>query len=219
MKVLLVDDHPLFRQGLKFILDDLHSELEFFEAGDFDEVESYRERETFDLILLDYHLAGEVSDRASLLAVREAYPAATIVVLSSEDNPEIILSAVDNGASGFIPKSSTPEILMAALKLVLAGGVYLPPEAHHFSPGAVASAAAPPTPSSQSSNGILAMLSERQAETLMAAIRGKPNKIIARELGIAEGTVKAHLSAAFRLLDVRNRTEAVYKAAEIGLRI
>lgn len=217
MKVLLVDDHPLFRQGLKFILDDLHSELEFFEAGDFTEVESYRESEAFDLILLDYHLAGEVSDRASLLAVREAYPAATIVVLSSEDNPEIILSAVDNGAAGFIPKSSTPEILMAALKLVLAGGVYLPPEAHHFSPKTAA--ASPDASPSQNSNSVLSILSERQAETLMAAIRGKPNKIIARELGIAEGTVKAHLSAAFRLLDVRNRTEAVYKAAEIGLRI
>lgn len=217
MKVLLVDDHPLFRQGLKFILDDLHSELEFFEAGDFSNAVGFGDGAGFDLILLDYHLAGEVSEHASLLAIREAYPSATIVVLSSEDDPGIILSAVESGASGFIPKSSTPEILMAALKLVLAGGVYLPPEAYHMGPRT--SSVDPQPASPVPGNTLLSLLSERQAETLMAAIRGKPNKIIARELGIAEGTVKAHLSAAFRLLDVKNRTEAVFKAAEIGLKI
>lgn len=216
MKVLLVDDHPLFRQGLKFILDDLHSELEFFEAGDFSKAVGFDDGADFDLILLDYHLAGEVSEHASLVAIREAYPSAAIVVLSSEDDPQIILSAVDSGASGFIPKSSTPEILMAALKLVLAGGVYLPPEAYHLAPK---TSVAPEPPTPVQGNTLLSLLSERQAETLMAAIRGKPNKIIARELGIAEGTVKAHLSAAFRLLDVKNRTEAVFKAAEIGLKI
>ncbi len=212
MKILLVDDHPLFRQGLKFLLGDLHSELDFFEAGSCQDALNLKVGDTFDLVLLDYHLGGEVSEKDAQFAIKEAFPSATLVVLSSEDDPEIIRSAIDAGAGGFIPKSSTPEILMAALKLVLAGGIYLPPEANRI--GVVQQQ---DSVRNVSASNFLSQLSDRQAETLMGAIRGKPNKIIARELDIAEGTVKAHLSAAFRLLNVRNRTEAVYKAAELNL--
>ncbi len=216
MKILLVDDHPLFLQGLKFLIGDLHSELAFYEASDCASALECLNEDDVDLILLDYHLAGEPSKEEALLAIKHACSSATLVVLSSEDNPELIHSAVDAGAAGFIPKSSTPEILMAALQLVLAGGVYLPPEASRL--GAMKSEARNAQAALQADD-FLGQLSDRQADVLMGAIRGKPNKIIARELDIAEGTVKAHLSAAFRLLNVKNRTEAVYKAAELGLRL
>jgi DNA-binding NarL/FixJ family response regulator len=118
---------------------------------------------------------------------------------------------------GFIPKSSTPEVLVQALRLVLAHGVYLPPT--------VLDAAAMTTPTtaadSQGAAGHATSLglTTRQIDVLRCVIQGKPNKIIARELDISEGTVKAHLSSVLRAFGVRNRTEAVYAAAKLGLRL
>ncbi len=137
-----------------------------------------------------------------------------VVVLSSEDNPDVILRAIEAGASGYVPKSSTPQVLVAALRLVMAGGIYIPPPAlRAFGGGAIpilppVRAAAP-----REIDG----LSGRQMEVLLKAVQGKANKVIAREMQLSEGTVKAHLSAAFRTLGVQNRTEAVFAAARMGL--
>ena len=225
LKILLVDDHALFRSGLRFLLADLDQEIEFAEAETCAaalEVGS----ESTDLVLLDFHLPDSDGNYESLEKIKTQFPAATVVVLSSEDNPEIIRGAVDAGAAGFIPKSSTPDIMIAALKLILAGGIYLPPLAYtakaiktgNSAPNKLEIPATDQASTSQSSldQQLTAQLSERQLEVLMAAIKGKPNKIIARELNIAEGTVKAHLSVAFRVLDVKNRTEAVFLAAKLG---
>ncbi len=212
-RIMLVDDHTLFRQGLKFLLADLESDIAFYEADNCEKALEFATNTTIDLILLDYHFPGGASEHEALKQIKHAFEDTTVVVLSSEDNPQIIIAAIDGGAAGFIPKSSTPEIMIAALKLVLAGGIYLPPNA--------------PTvfqksPQLKLTEGSFAelteQLTERQLETLMGAIKGKPNKIIARELNIAEGTVKAHLSVAFRVLDVKNRTEAVFLAAQLGLK-
>jgi DNA-binding NarL/FixJ family response regulator len=145
--------------------------------------------------------------------VRELIPDATIVALSSEENPAINRAAIEAGAAGFIPKSSTPNVLIAALKLALAGGVYLPPsvlQSLRGQPAAASSARLSPS-RSHISQGVSARFSNCRS-------RGKVNKIIARELKISEATVKAHLSACFRALGVSNRTEAVFAAANMNLK-
>lgn len=164
-----------------------------------------------DLVLVDLHMPG-ANGMDALGAMRAAFEASAVVVLSSEDDPRLIRQSIEMGASGFIPKSSTPQVMIAALRLVLAGGTYLPPHVLLGFSGA-APEAAPAEVSAHSVDG----LSARQLEVLMKAVQGKANKVIARELQLSEGTIKAHLSAAFRTLGVQNRTEAVFVAAKVGL--
>ncbi|NQX87293.1 MAG: response regulator transcription factor [Halioglobus sp.] len=207
MRILLVDDHALFRQGLRFLLDDLDDSLEFEEAEGFDAALATMQRAPFfDLILMDFHMPGTsgLEGLASLLAVAPGTP---LTVLSGEEDPETIRQAIDAGASGFVLKSSSPDVLMAALKLILAGGVYLPPSI----------LSCLPSQRPQRDSAKIDLLSARQTAVLLRAIQGKANKVIALELDIAEGTVKTHLSGAFKVLGVRNRTEAVIAAAKFGL--
>jgi len=212
LNILLIDDHALFRQGLKFLLTDLESDLLFTEADSCDQATSFDNCDNFDLLLLDYHVPGQLSGIFALTAIKQHFEKATVVIVSGEEDPDIIRSAIEHGAGGYIPKSTTPEVLIAALKLVLAGGIYLPAASMHV--GTVESS--PSKDANTNISDIIQQLSDRQRETLFGALKGKPNKVIARELNIAEGTVKAHLSVAFRALGARNRTEAVYLAAQAG---
>ena len=211
MRILIVDDHDLFRKGLRHLLGGFDAELEIVEAADCAQAIAIA-GEPFHLVLLDLHMPG-VSGLEALHSLRPAFESSPIVVLSGEDDPRQVRRAIDAGAAGFIPKSSTPDVLRSALRLVLADEVYLPAvalkgisdddgDATGVTPGRLGEA-----------------LSERQVEVLRKAVQGKANKVIARELGISEGTVKAHLSAAFRALGVHNRTEAVYAAARCGLQL
>jgi DNA-binding NarL/FixJ family response regulator len=211
MQILLIDDHALFRSGLKFLLSDLDEGLVFAEAATLKEAE-LRNHQQFDLILLDWNLPGHRGE-STLARVRELFTEATVVILSGEEDPALVRKAVDLGASGFIPKSSLPIVMVSALRLVLAGGIYLPAELLFQSQA--------PRQAAQNL-GIdapvfnpLSFLSERQKQALMLAVKGKSNKEISRELEVSEGTVKQHLSTAFRLLNVSNRTEAVYAVAEL----
>jgi DNA-binding NarL/FixJ family response regulator len=207
LRILLVDDHELFRAGLKLLLADLVDELEFVEASCCAAASELCGSGCFDLVLLDYHLPDHKGLQV-LQLLREKEEQAVIVVLSAEDDPAVIRQVVDGGAAGFIPKSSSHAVMLAALRLVLSGGTYLPPHAL----ATAASAAAPPP-------GALDQLTQRQLETLRLAVQGKANKVIARELAISEATVKAHLSASFRALGVKNRTEAVFVVAKSGYKI
>jgi DNA-binding NarL/FixJ family response regulator len=210
MNVLLVDDHTLFRQGLIHLLDGLDGALTFFQA---DAVDDNLDRfGPVDLVLLDMHMQGPEGTDA-VAATRTKLPSSTIVVISGDEDPNLIRRCIQLGASGFIPKTSTQSVLISALRLVLAGGVYLPIAALMASPNDSAAA-----PAAARSRQDLAGLSPRQMEVLCLAIRGKSNKVIARDMDLSEGTVKQHLSAAFRALQVSNRTEAVYRAAELGIR-
>lgn len=206
MRILLVDDHLLFRAGLKFLLSDLDKGIEFVESNNCAGVPAAIAGGETDIVLLDLHLP-DANGLDGLRGVRKLMPAATIVVLSSEDNPQMIRDVIDEGAAGFIPKSSTQAVLIAALQLVLAGGVYLPPHALQRLREQHAITTEP------QQNDPLAQLTPRQRGVLELAVQGKVNKIIARELDISEATVKAHLSACFRALGVKNRTEAVFAAA------
>src|SRR5262249_13070552 len=126
MNVLLIDDHALFREGLKFLLGSLDSALHVDEAGDCAKAREHAAARGHDPVLLDPQLPGGAG-LDPLAPLRDAIPAAPLVVLSGEESPAVVRAAIERGAMGFIPKSSTPEVLIQALRLVLARGVYLPP--------------------------------------------------------------------------------------------
>ena len=215
MHILLVDDHPLLRGGMRFLLRSLDADLKMDEASSAEQALELVGAHGYDLVLLDLRMPG-LNGMDALAALRAAVPGTPLVVLSAEDDPEVVRAAIDGGAMGFIPKSATPEVLIEALRLVLAHGVYLPPGVLK-----AAHADVSPRPSTAAAGqdaAALSRLTPRQMEVLRRVIKGKPNKAIARELEVSEGTVKAHLSAVFQALGVHNRTEAVYAAAKLGLR-
>ncbi|MEZ5741025.1 MAG: response regulator transcription factor [Burkholderiaceae bacterium] len=125
MKLLLVDDHELFRAGLKFILEDFEESVDFLEASSTEEAAAFQDQ-PIDLILLDLGLHGR-SGLDALDAIRKGFTDATIVVLSSDEDPVRVRMCIEQGASGYIPKSSSQDVMIQALRLVLAGGIYLPP--------------------------------------------------------------------------------------------
>ena len=214
VNILLVDDHALFRHGLRLLLSDLGDGHAFLEADRVEAALAMAATGTpVDLILLDLNLPGSAGI-ATLDVVKTAFPQATVVVLSSEENPALIRDTIERGAAGFVPKASTPPVLISALRLVLSGGIYLPLTALRDLDRADGERS---QQLRDTRRDVAANLSDRQRQVLMLLVLGKPNKVIAREIGISESTVKLHLSAAFRALGVQNRTEAVYVAAQLGL--
>lgn len=211
-RFVLIDDHALFREGLGHLLRGFSPAAEILEAEGLHDLADIPRPGDVDLVLLDYHLPG-VAGLEALAQARQFFESATIVVVSGEDDPATIRAVIQAGAGGFIPKSSSSRVLIAALSLVTAGGTYLPPEILHNAPDE----AARRQTEEESKDAPLQMLSERQREVLRRAIQGKANKVIARELNISDHTVKVHLSLALKTLGVKNRTEAVYAAAKWGL--
>jgi DNA-binding NarL/FixJ family response regulator len=204
MKVYLADDHGLFRSGLKYLLNGLDPSLEIVEAATLIELQA-QDLEGFDLVLIDLLFGGQDAFPLIETLVQRA-GSARIVVISGDDSPERVRKCIDAGAMGFLPKSEDQARLLPALRLVLSGGIYLPAKAiKQFSSEKVVPTAV---------NKIQRLLSERQWQILQLAVHGTPNKVIGRQLQIAEGTVKAHLSKIYQTIGVRNRTEAVYMLAQ-----
>lgn len=198
MDVLLVDDHALFREGLAFLLREVDEGVVVRHAASVPQaLQRLDEGRRPDLILLDMVLPGEQGLDA-LRHVREHAEEVPTVVLSGAEDAQLVRDCIEAGAMGFIPKASDSRLMTAALRLVLSGGVYLPAIVIQASP--VAAAEARP----------LAELTSRQRDVLMRLVQGKPNKAIARELGISDTTVKTHVSAVLQCLGVHNRTEAVF---------
>lgn len=224
MKLLLIDDHPLFRDGLALLIQhrlDLaeHGGAEVVEAGDLQEALSALERHPdVGLVLLDLAL----SDRqglGTLLRWRELAPHLPVVVLSADDRPATIVAAIDQGASGFIPKTVEARVMQEALHRVLSGGVYLPPlpsDAVLIGDETVAAEIEPLREEPTESESTLG-LSGRQLDVLRLLVEGKPNKEICRIMSLSESTVKTHLSAIFRKLKVSSRTQAVVAVARAGV--
>ena len=208
----MLDDHVMFLQGLKNLLAVLAPELQVDTSHRLAEALQLAQLTAYDLVLLDWHLA-EHEGAQSLEKLREAGCAARIVVLSGETGSALIRRSVELGAAGFIPKTYSSEMMIAALGQVLAGRIFLPAQ------GLADAAAGAARPASIEADPRFASLTARQIEVYFDAARGLPNKLIARRLGIAESTVKTHLTAVFAALGVRNRTEAAYQASREGLRI
>ena len=217
MKVLVVDDHPLIREALRQVLRALAKDIELLEAGSATEALAAADKSNgLDLILLDLTLPGRDGYEV-LRELRERYPSYPVVVLSASDQSEVVMRALDAGAMGFIPKTSSNEVLLGALRLVLSGGVYLPAEVlrHSSAPSLISRSAAAAAGAGYRDLG----LTERQAQVLALVVQGKPNKIICRELNLAEGTVKIHVTAILKALGVANRTQAVIAVGKLGLKL
>ncbi|HKW37635.1 MAG TPA: response regulator transcription factor [Burkholderiales bacterium] len=202
MKILIADDHTLFREGMRHVLVRLADEVQIVEAGDCAQaLKAVEDHADIALVLLDLHMPGR-DGFAALDTLSRRHPALPIVVLSGSESQAEMRRALDNGAMGFIPKSATAQVMLSALRLVLSGGVYVPPALVRSDAGARAPALTP-----------------RQIDVLSRVIEGKPNKIIAGELALTEATVKAHISAVFKALDVTNRTQAARAAERMGLKL
>lgn len=220
MKLLLVDDHALFREGLRLLIQQqVHTSvlpaLELHEAGSLQEAaEVLRQHPDLGLVLLDLSLPDH-HGLATLAAWRCMAPLVPVVVLSADERLEVVMSAIDAGALGFIPKTARAAQMQQALTCVLTGGVYLPDL-----PNAANDSGFVPLPGDDVDAGAAELgLSARQCDVLRLLLEGKPNKEICRRLVLSESTVKTHLAAIFRKLGVNSRTQAVVAVAHRGLRV
>ncbi len=207
MKVLLADDHPLFREGVKPVLYRLEPQLSLIEAVDYPTAfAAMHEIGEVDLALIDLYMPG-MSGIEGVTRFRLAFPGTPLVVVSASEQVEDIHRLLAAGALGYITKASSSEVILNALRLVLAGGIYIPPGLlEHTGHYAFELDPSQPPP-----------LTMRQMEVLRELIKGQSNKQIATALQVTEGTVKIHLAAVFRILRVNNRTEAVLIAQRLGL--
>jgi DNA-binding NarL/FixJ family response regulator len=215
MKILLVDDHALFREGLAELLKALDPEVQTLQAADANAaMEQTKLNVDIDLVLLDLHMPGP-SGLDLLCALKQDLPSVPVVVLSSDETRGSVLRALDKGAVGYIPKSSNSKVMTQALRLVLVGGIYLPAvvvqgdaERHAAIPQV---SAAPGLPDLG--------LTPRQMDVLRCLLRGMSTKLMCRELKLQEGTVKSHVQAVFNALKVRTRTQAVLVASQRGVQL
>ena len=220
MRVLMVDDHMMVLQGLRNLLEVLMSDLDIDMANALGTALTLAAGTRYDLVLLDWNLEDLRGDEA-IRRLRDVGCAARIVILSGECKSSLIQLALECGAAGFIPKRYSSEAMVGALEVVLDGGIFLPPEAAGDG-GGQGHGHPQPHPHAHpliDAEQRIGELTPRQIDVYRAAARGLPNKLIGRELGIAESTVKTHLQAVYAVLGVRNRTEAAWQASREGIRI
>jgi len=227
MKVLLIDDHPLILAALQTVIRGLGDDVDVIGV---DSARAARERlkadPSFDLVLLDLQL-GDADGFEVLTEFRAAYPDLPVVVVSASDRAADVIRSIDVGAMGFIPKRSTNEALLEALHMVMLGGIYVPPMSMGSLPPTEAEPApAPPLGSvAQNANAVgfqtqqplsALGLTPRQTEVMALLLQGKPNKLIARELKLSVETVKDHVAAVLRSLNVSSRTQAVLAVSQMA---
>ena len=205
-RLVIADDHPLFRDALRQAVVSVVASAKIDEAGSFDDLTALLEQDSdVDLILLDLTMPG-MRGFSGLMYLRAQYPSVPVVVVSANDDPAAIRRCMEFGASGFIPKTLGVEAMRAAIARVLEGGVWSPPDVD-LNGGADAAT----TELVQR----LATLTPQQVRVLMMLSEGLLNKQIAYELSVSEATVKAHVSAILQKLGVESRTQAVIAAAKI----
>ena len=222
MKILIVDDHPLIREALRHVLTALDDKFDLLEAEDgataFAAVDAHPE---LDLVLLDLALP-DIDGFDALAQLRETHPGVPIVVLSASDQPDTVMRAIDAGAMGFIPKTSSNQLLLNALKQVLSGHVYLPADVLHRHQGMPEQTLQRAAAAQRSGEALAPRdigLTARQAQVLAVLVQGPPNEQICRALDLAEGTVKIHVTAILKALNVSNRTQAVIAVGKLGLKL
>ena len=211
MKLLVVDDHPLFRDGLSALLRQANPDTQVFQACDSEAgVEMAQSRSDLDAVFVDLMMPG-LAGEAAVKEFARRRPELPVIVLSSSENPSDVKRVLNAGALGYIPKSASPQTVLSALQLVLTGNIYVPPFlAHAEQAASTTSAIGAPTEA-------MHQLTERQIDVLKHVRDGLSNKEISARLGIAEKTVKAHIAAIFKTLNVVNRTQAANAAREMKL--
>ena len=207
MKILTVDDHALVREGLRHVLKGLDDQVQVLGAGNGAAALAMAdEHPDIDLVMLDFHLP-DMDGFAVLDRLGRQHPELPVLMLSGSADRQLMREVLDKGAAGFITKSGLSDELLTALRLVLDGSVYIPPELSLVpAPGATHARRPEGGPS----------LTPRQEEVLLQLMEGRSNKDISRALGMSEETVKNHVSNVLRAFDAQNRTQAVAAATRLG---
>lgn len=207
-RLVIADDHPLFRGAMREAVSGLFERVEIAEAGSFEQISELLDRGgDVDLILLDLAMPG-VRGFSGLLYLRAQYPSVPVVVVSATDDPGVIRRCMDFGAAGYIPKTLGVDVMRQGIMAVLHGGLWTPPDID-------LDAAADPETSASLAR--FATLTPQQVRVLMMLSEGLLNKQIAYELSVSEATVKAHVSAILQKLGVESRTQAVIAASKIEI--
>jgi DNA-binding NarL/FixJ family response regulator len=229
MKVLLIDDHPLILQALQSVIQSLGSDTTVLGVGSARAArDALKADADFDLVLLDLNL-GDADGFEVLVEFRRAYPSLPVVVVSASDRHSDVIKAIDLGAMGFVPKRASNDSLFEALNMVMSGGIYIPPMTLGSEPAA--------RPEGDTVPSVLRVVREhardsrypmanlplahigltpRQTDVLALLLKGLPNKLIARELNLSVETVKDHVAAVLRALNVSSRTQAVLAVGQMS---
>jgi DNA-binding NarL/FixJ family response regulator len=229
MKVLLIDDHPLILSALQSVIQGLGDDVTVVGVSSAREArEALAAEKDFDLVLLDLQL-GDADGFDVLTEFRAKYPSLPVVVVSASDRSSDVIRSIDAGAMGFVPKRASNEILFEALHLVMSGGIYVPPMT-------LRTDAPAPRPGGDTVPSVLRVVREsaessefqqpppleslgltpRQTDVLALLLQGKPNKLIARDLNLSVETVKDHVAAVLRTLNVSSRTQAVLAVSQMS---
>jgi DNA-binding NarL/FixJ family response regulator len=222
MKVLLIDDHPLILAALQSVIQGLGDNMVVSSASSGRTArEMLQNDSTFELVLLDLHL-GDADGFDLLTEFRAAYPALPVVVISASDRTSDVIRSIDMGAMGFVPKRASNETLVEALQQVVSGGVYVPPMNMSREVIGQPQTAAQRVQSEATESGFQTTpslsqlgLTPRQTDVLALLLKGQPNKLIARELNLSVETVKDHVAAVLRALNVSSRTQAVIAVSQM----
>lgn len=218
-KILIAEDHPLVREGIKKLLTELTNEESLLEAAHGKGViEQIDQNTDIALVVLDFMLP-DTNGFELLKTITNTRPGLPIAILSAYDDSELMRKCLDYGASGFIPKSASQAVILNALRLIMSGGIYIPPEMMRNPQY--------DTPESPGNNdyifnnsrkiyGLTYSLTERQLQVLKLISEGNSNKDIAEHLDVSENTIKVHVAAILKTLQVNNRTEAVIVSQKIG---
>lgn len=223
MNVLLIDDHPLILTALQALVKGLGDHVDVVSVGSArDARDALAAGMEFDIALLDLQL-GEDDGFALLSELRTGYPALPIVIVAASEHRDDVMRAIDLGAMGFVPKCTANAMLMDALRLVMAGGIYLPPsimkapsQPRPLVPGGQRQAWDGPLDESRAAATLETLaLTPRQKEVLALLLRGQSNKLIARALNLSVETIKDHVAAVLRTLKVSSRTQAVVAVSKM----
>jgi DNA-binding NarL/FixJ family response regulator len=217
--VLVVDDHAVLRDGIKLILTAISASVRVFEAGNAAQaIQFTSELPQLDLVLLDLSLPDDQQGYRTVSTMCELLPTVPVIVLSANEKTSVVRHSIQFGAKGFLPKSSSQQIMCNAIRLVLAGGIYLPFSTLDTT-GELDSTTGDETRNSGRGGELSDRLTARQMEILKLIAKGKTNIEIAGLLGMSAATVRTHLTMMFKRLQVKNRTEAGHIAYKLGLEL
>ena len=204
MKILVIDDHALFREGLRHVLNEFEAQVSVLDASDYDRaLQHVSANPDLDLVLLDLNMPGK--DGFIILNIfAKTYPAMPVVIISASSQRSDIQRALDSGAVGYIPKDTTSAVMLNALHLVLSGDIYVPSDMRLKS-------------QRYQSDDRVPALTPRQLQVLKQIAQGNSNKVIASELELSEATVKMHVTSIMKSLGVSNRTQAAMAAEKLRL--